>query len=127
MEELQVEEAHRTGATRPPAPHDVLVSQLLGEDYSGRLVRVSGQLVLGPGGNVSLRDRSGEIPVYLFHSFFQNTGFMQRLLQGGPVEIVGLARQRIEQGRPRNSGYLLSPREEQDFKFGTLPKYREMV
>jgi PAS domain S-box-containing protein len=127
MEELLVEEAHRTGTTRPPTPHDVVVGQLLGEDYSGRLVRVSGQLILGPGGNVALRDGSGETPVYLFHSFFQNTGFMQRLLQGGPVEIVGLARQRIEQGGPPNSGYLLSPRDEKDFNFGTLPKYREMV
>ncbi len=52
---------------------------------------------------------------------------MQRLLQGGPAEIVGLARQRIEQGQPRDSGYLLSPRDEQDFQFGTLPKYREMA
>src|SRR5262249_9031552 len=110
MEELLVEEVHRTGTAEPPTPHDVLVAQLLGEDYSGRLVRVSGQLILGTTGNVAMRDRSGEIPVYLFHSFFQNTAFMQRLLQGGPVEIVGLARQRIEQGRPPNSGYLLSPR-----------------
>src|SRR5262249_13376173 len=87
MEELQVEEVRRTGTAEPPAPRDVLAAQLLGEDYSGRLVRVAGQLILGPKGSVTLRDRSGEIPVYLFHSFFQNTSFMQRLLQGGPVEI----------------------------------------
>jgi PAS domain S-box-containing protein len=127
MEELQVEEVHRSGSAAPPAPQDVLAAQLLGEDYSGRLVRVTGELILGPKGSVTLRDRSGQVPVYLFHSFFQNTGFMQRLLGGGQAEIVGLARQRIEQGQPSNSGYLLSPRDEQDFKFGALPKYRQMV
>jgi PAS domain S-box-containing protein len=127
MEELMVEEVRRTGTTSPPAPQEILAARLRGEDYSGRLVRVTGQLILGPNGSVILRDRSGEIPVYMFHDFFQNTGFMQRLLQGGPVEIIGLARQRIEPGQPRNSGYLLSPRDAQDFKFGTLPKYRQMV
>jgi PAS domain S-box-containing protein len=127
MEELQAEEIHRTGTVEPPAPQNALAAQLRGEDLSGRLVRVTGQLIVGAKGSVTLRDRSGEIPVYLFHSFFQNTAFMQRLLQGGPAEIVGLARQRIGQGQPPNSGYLLSPRDEQDFQFGPLPKYREMA
>jgi PAS domain S-box-containing protein len=127
MEELHVEEVRRTGAAPSPLPRDVLAAQLLGEEFSGRLVRVTGELVLGPDGTVTLRDRSGEIPVYLFHSFFQNTAFMQRLLQGGRAAIVGLARQRIEQGQPSDSGYLLSPRDEQDFHFEPLPKYRQMV
>ena len=127
MEELQVEEVRRIGVAAPPTPSNVLAAQLRGEQYSGRLVRLTGQVILGPKGSVTLHDRSGDIPVYLFHFFFQNTGFMQRLLQGGPAEIVGLARQRIEQGQPPNSGYLLSPRDEQDFIFGPRPKYREMV
>ncbi len=127
MEELQVEEVHRNGTAAPLTPQKVFAAQLRGEEYSGRLVRVAGQLILGAQGSVTLRDRSGEIPVYLFHSFYQNTEFMRRLLQGGPVEIVGLARQRIEQGQPPNSGYLLSPRDEQDFRFGPLPKYRQMA
>ena len=127
MEELVVEEVHRTAVGQPPAPLDVPAAQLLGEEYSGRLVRVAGQLIVGPNGDVTLRDRSGQVPVYLFHSFFQNTSFMQRLLQGGPAKIVGLARQRVEPGQPVNSGYLLSPRDEQDFQFGALPKYRQMA
>ena len=127
MEELQVEEVHRTGTAPPPAAQKVSAAQLWGEDYSGRLVRTTGQLILGAQGSVTLRDRSGEIPVYLFHSFYQDTEFMRRLLQGGPVEIVGFARQRIQQGQPPNSGYLLSPRDEQDFQFGPLPKYRQMA
>ncbi len=127
MEELLVEEVHRTGTASPPAPHDVLAAQVLGEDYSGQLVRVTGQLVPSPNGGVTLRDRSGSVLVYLLHSFFQNTSFMQRLVQGGPVEIVGFARQRTEPGQPPDSGYLLAPRDEQDFKFGSRPMYREMV
>ena len=127
MEELLVEEVHKTGAASPPAPRDLLAAELQGERYSGRLVRVKGQLILGPKGSVSLRDLSGEIPVYLFHSFYQKTAFMQRLLQGGPAEIVGLARQRIEEKQLADSGYLLSPRDEQDFQFGPLPKYRQMA
>jgi PAS domain S-box-containing protein len=127
MEELAVEEIHRIASSQAPAPVDVRAAQLLGEEYSGRLVRVTGQLIVGPNGDVSLRDRSGQVPVYLFHSFFQNTSFMQRLLQGGPAQIVGLARQRVEPGQPANSGYLLSPRDEQDFEFGALPKYRQMA
>ena len=50
---------------------------------------------------------------------------MQRLLQGGQVEIVGLARQRVNDGEPSDSGYLLSPRDELDFKFAPLTRYRE--
>ena len=50
---------------------------------------------------------------------------MQRLLQGGQVEIIGLARQRVNDGEPLNSGYLLSPRDELDFKFAPLTRYRE--
>jgi PAS domain S-box-containing protein len=127
MEELHVEEVRRVGTGRPPVPRDLPAAQLLGEEFSGRLVRVTGYLILGPNGTVTLRDRSGEIPVYLFHSFFQNTAFMQRMLQGGQAEIVGLARQRIEQGQPATSGYLLSPRDERDFQFQPLPKYRQMA
>jgi PAS domain S-box-containing protein len=127
MEELLVQEVHRNRTAEAPSPRDVLAVRLQGEEYSGRLVRVSGQLILGPKGSVSLRDQSGEIPVYMFHDFFQNTGFMQRLLQGGPTEIVGLARQRTEPGQPADTGYLLSPRDAQDFKFGALPKYREVM
>jgi len=127
MEELQLESVRRSETTHPVVPQDVLAKQLLGEQFSGRLVRVKGQLILGANGEVTLRDRSGEIPVYMFHSFYQNTRFMQRLLEGGPAAIVGLARQRIEQGQSPESGYLLSPRDGQDFQFGTLPKYREMA
>ena len=80
------------------APLDVSAIKLRGEEYSGRLVRVQGQIILLPNGGIALRDRFGEIPVYMLRSFFQHTSFMQRLLQGGQVEILGLARQRVNDG-----------------------------
>ena len=109
----------------PPDPLDVSAVQLRGEEQSGKLVRANGQIVLLPNGGIALRDQSGEIQVYLLRSYFQHTSFMQRLLQGGQVEIIGLARQRVNDGEPLNSGYLLSPRDELDFKFAPLTRYRE--
>ena len=125
MEELQLEAVRRTGATEPPLPLDVPAVKLRGEEYSGRLVRVQGQIILLPNGGIALRDHFGEIPVYMLRSFFQHTSFMQRLLQGGQVEILGLARQRVNDGEPLASGYLVSPRDELDFKFAPLTRYRE--
>ncbi len=125
MEELQLEAVRRTGATEPLSPLEVSASKLRGEEYSGKLVRVQGQIILLPNGGIALRDRFGEIPVYMLRSFFQHTSFMQRLLQGGQVEILGLARQRVNDGEPLSSGYLISPRDELDFKFAPLTRYRE--
>ncbi|HMF11429.1 MAG TPA: PAS domain S-box protein, partial [Gemmataceae bacterium] len=127
MEEVQLEAVHRTGTAAMPQPVDVPAGTLRGEAHSGKLVRVTGEIVLQPNGGVALHDRSGEIPIYLLRSFFQNTAFMQRLLQGGKVEVVGLARQRVNDREPPDSGYLLSPRDELDFKFTPLTRYREIV
>ncbi len=125
MEELQLDSARRTGTTVPPPPVNVSTVKLNGEEHSGSLVRVKGQIVLQPNGGIALRDDSGEIPIYLLRSFFQHTSFVQRLLQGGEVEIVGFARQRVNDGEPPGSGYLLAPRDDLDFKFGPLTRYRE--
>jgi PAS domain S-box-containing protein len=128
MEELQLEAVHRTGAAAAsPQPLDVPAVKLRGEEHSGKLVRVMGQIILQPNGGVALRDHSGEIPIYLLRSFFQHTVFMQRLLQGGKVEITGLARQRVNDREPPDSGYLLAPRDELDFKFTPLTRYREIA
>ena len=125
MEELQLEGVRRTGTAVPPAPFYVPAARLRGEEHSGKLVAAKGQIVLLPNGGIALRDSSGEIPVYLLRAFFQHTNFMQRLLQGGQVEIVGFARQRINDGEPADSGYMLSPRDERDFKFAPQTRYRE--
>ena len=110
---------------QPLVPLDVSAIKLRGEDLSGQLVRAQGQIILLPNGGIALRDQSGEIPVYMLRSFFQHTSFMQRLLQGGKVEIVGLARQRVNDGESLGSGYLIAPRDELDFKFAPLTRYRE--
>ena len=125
MEEIQLEAVRRTGSAPVPPANDVSAASLQNEDHSGTLVRVKGQIILLPNGWIALRDKSGEIPVYLLRSFFQSTSFMTRLLQGGQVEIVGLARQRINDGDTAGSGYLLAPRDDQDFRFAPLTRYRE--
>ena len=125
MEELQIESVNRTGTAVPPDALEVSASQLRGEGQSGKLVRARGQIILLPNDGIALRDTSGEIQVYLLRSYFQHTSFMRRLLQGGQVEIIGLARQRVNDGEPLTSGYLLSPRDELDFKFAPLTRYRE--
>jgi PAS domain S-box-containing protein len=125
MEEIQLEAVRRTGSAPVPPANDVSAASLQNEDHSGTLVRVKGQIILLPNGWIALRDKSGEIPVYLLRSFFQSTSFMTRLLQGGQVEIVGLARQRINDGETAGSGYLLAPRDDQDFRFAPLTRYRE--
>jgi PAS domain S-box-containing protein len=127
MEELQLETVRRTGTAPVPPALDLSAASLHNEDHSGRLVRVKGRIILLPNGGIALRDDSGEIPVYLLRSFFQNTNFTTRLLQGGQVEIVGFARQRISDGESAGSGYLLAPRDDQDFKFAPLAHYREMA
>lgn len=125
MEELQLESVRRTGSAPVPPAVEVSAANLHNEDHSGRLVRVKGRIILLPNGWIALRDNSGEIPVYLLRSFFQSTSFMNRLLEGGQVEIVGFARQRVGDGESAGSGYLLSPRDDQDFKFAPQTRYRE--
>jgi PAS domain S-box-containing protein len=127
MEELQIEAVRRTGAGVEPKALAVSAARLRGEEHSGKLVRTKGEIVLLPNGGIALRDDSGEIPVYLLRSFFQSTSFMKRLLQGGQVEIAGFARQRVNDGESADSGYLLSPRDELDFKFAPLTHYREVA
>ena len=104
MEEVQIESIGRTGSTEVPVPVEASAVQLRGEALSGRLVQAKGQIILLPNGGIALRDRSGEIQIYLLRSYFQHTGFMKRLLQGGQVEIIGLARQRVNDGESLNSG-----------------------
>jgi PAS domain S-box-containing protein len=125
MEEIQIEAVRLTGSAAVPAAVDVSAANLHNEDHSGKLVRVKGQIILLPNGWIALRDKSGEIPIYLLRSFFQSTNFMARLLQGGQVEITGFARQRINDGEGAGTGYILSPRDDQDFTFAPLTHYRE--
>jgi signal transduction histidine kinase/CheY-like chemotaxis protein len=68
-----------------------------------------------------LRDRSGEVALFLTPALEKDLKFLERLLKGGRVEIVGIASQRKDVP-PFNSGYRLIPRDTLDFQF-TPPPY----
>jgi two-component system, sensor histidine kinase and response regulator len=128
MEELILVEIRLLGSDALPAPRDVLAADLRGERYTGQLVRVAGELVVPPDfpdgkREPVLRDRSGEIPLLVLHRFFSNPSFASRLMQGGKVEVVGIASQYCKDP-PFNSGYRLVPRQPADFAFVPIPPYR---
>ncbi len=131
MEELMLVEIRRLGSGAPPRPREVLTADLLGERYSGQLVRVAGELVVPPDlldkkRGLVLRDRSGEIPVIVSDRFFGDAQFADRLLRGGKAEVVGIAGQFCKDP-PFNSGYQLVPRDAQDFDFPPIPPYRFII
>lgn len=131
MSRLLVKEVHRLGTGLLPAPSDILVSDLLGRRYTGRLVRVAGELIVPPDflakrGSVSLRDRTGTIPVFTSDRFFTKPAFLKRFQQGGGVELVGIASQFKEQP-PYDSGYQIIPRDPDDFRFAAIPPYRAIA
>ena len=77
VEELFIETLRITGATSPPVPREVLISDLLSERYTQQLVRVTGNLTIGDfTGDDTLgevvTDRSGSIPVRITDRFRQN-------------------------------------------------------
>jgi PAS domain S-box-containing protein len=51
---------------------------------------------------------------------------VERLMQGGEVEIVGIAEQ-FKEEPPYNSGYRLAPRDAADFTFAPVPPYRTIA
>src|SRR5437016_9939517 len=115
MDEFVLVEHLRFGSVTLPKPREVLTADLLGERYSGQLVRVAGELVapsdlLDKKRGLVLRDRSGEIPVIVSERFFTRPQFAGRLMQGGRAEVVGIAGQFCKDP-PFNSGYRLIPRD----------------
>ncbi len=131
QEQLVIEQIRRLGTRALPLPQDVLASDLHTERYENQLVRVVGQLVVPPDRSVKnhgflLRDRSGEIPLYIYPWLFDNPRFSERLMKGGSVEVAGVLGQYKEQP-PFNSGYRLVPRDPADFRFAPLPPYRAVT
>ncbi|HXN22934.1 MAG TPA: PAS domain S-box protein [Candidatus Dormibacteraeota bacterium] len=115
--------------TRPlPAPREALAVDLSGNRYKGQLVRMAGDLIV-PGDFTNanrgavLRDRSGQITVVISSKFFANSRFIDRLLQGGPVVITGIAGQSCE-NPPFHCGYRLIPRDPDDLSFAPVPPYQ---
>ncbi len=127
-EQLEVEEIVRLGEGEVPRPRDVRAVELLSERYSGQLVRVVGELRVPPNllatlEGLTVRDRSGEIPVDINRRYLQDQRFVEQLLKGGRVELIGIARQSKPEP-PYNSGYELRPRGPADFHFVAAPPYR---
>jgi PAS domain S-box-containing protein len=128
MEELMITEVRRLGNGVLPKPHDVLAADVNSERFSGQLVRVTGELavpsdVLETERGLVLNDRSGEVQVAISGRFFSNPNFVRRFMQGGKVDIVGIAGQYCKEP-PFNSGYRLVPRDSADFGFVPAPPYR---
>jgi PAS domain S-box-containing protein len=131
MEALVLTEIRRLGSGALPQPRDVLTADLRGERYSGQLVRVAGELLVPPDlldqrRGLTLRDRSGEIEVVVSDRFFANPQFVNRLMQGGRAELIGIAGQDCKDP-PFNSGYRLLPREPGDFELHPRPPYQMIL
>ena len=88
---LEPNSIRRLGRGRLPEPRLVRVTDLLGERYSGQLVRVVGRLVARR--EPRLADESGEIRLYTRDAFFADTRFSGLWLSGVDVEVVGIAEQ----------------------------------
>lgn len=131
QEQLNIRELHFLGRGEVPPPRDVLAADLLAGHFKGQLVRVAGDLVVPQGildreHTFVLRDRSGNIPLYVSPRHFSNPSFADRLVRGGGAEIVGIA-SLIKDQPPYNSGYLVLPRDADDFRFARRPPYNTLA
>jgi hypothetical protein len=110
-----------------PVARRVQAADLNSEHYSGQLVKVSGELVAGADKQSRvLRDHSGEVALFVPSALERDLNFVERLLVGGQVEIVGIASQRKDDP-PFNSGYNLIARDTLDFQFTPIPPYRTIA
>src|SRR5712692_3728105 len=93
--EILVQHIDRLGPGTLPPPRDVLAADILGTRYLGQLVRLEGKVLLTKNslgqGEIILSDRSGQIPIYVGSRFFQDAQFARRLIERGPVNVVGIA------------------------------------
>lgn len=119
-EELNVQEVRRVGGGYASSPHEVLAADVVGERYSGRLVRIVGDLIVPDDFSktrqgLMIRDRSGEIPIEIADTFASDAGFLRRIRRGGRAVVVGVASQHDGEP-PFKSGYRLVPRDPGDIR-----------
>ena len=129
--ELILKDLRYEGAGKLPLPPLVTVSELMGVHYSGALIRVIGDLKVGSDflsnkGSVVLQDPSGQISVLVADRFFAKPEFLERFQQGGKVEVVGIAGQ-TKEGAVQELDYRIVPRDAADFKFSSIPPYRNIA
>jgi signal transduction histidine kinase/CheY-like chemotaxis protein/HPt (histidine-containing phosphotransfer) domain-containing protein/DNA/RNA endonuclease YhcR with UshA esterase domain len=126
-EEIIVERVTYLGKGVLPAPKSVTAADLNSELYSGQLVKAYGELSAASESDSTtaglvLRDDTGSIGLQFTENLFRNRHLIQGLLEGGSVEIVGIAGQ-LKDKAPYNSGYTLTPRDAADFRFFSPPPY----
>ena len=130
-EQLEVKVLEQQGPGPLPEPLAARAADLNSEHYSGQMVRVTGELMVPPDllsrrSGLRLRDRSGEINVFISDRFFGDASFAARLARGGMVQILGIASQ-DDSDTPFDSGYRLIPRDPGDFHFSLMPPYRTLL
>ena len=94
--ELVVAAVRRLRGGPPPRPRDVTVAQLRDPRFAAALVRLTGTLVAPPefsqsNKGLTLRDRSGEIPVFVSTRLLRDVRFAAQVVRGGSVVLVGIA------------------------------------
>ena len=94
----------RRGRGSIPEPRTVAVSDLLGEELQGQLVRVVGELTVDRAPDI--RDATGAIRIFAANRFFEDRAFTERLYSGEPAEVVGIAEQ-MDDRPPFDRGYRL--------------------
>jgi PAS domain S-box-containing protein len=114
-----------------PPPRDVLVLDLHGIRYLGQLVSVQGKITVrkkADGANeLMLRDRSGEVPIYLGRWSVKDPVLFRLLSEGGAATIVGVASYFQPIGHATAGTYRLIPRGPSDFVVSPSPPYKAIA
>ena len=127
--EIVVDHADYRGTGAAPPARDVLVADLHSDRYYAQRVRVFGNLSVTPDflkTGAVLKDRSGELRVYVREGAVSGRQFLERFLKGGSVEIVAYLR-KYESTSGGPVEYALVPQAAADIKLAPLPPYRLMI
>lgn len=123
-EELQTTAVEREGRQAIPTPKHVLAADLQSKRYLGQRVRLEGEIrqKADPenGTDFVLRDRSGEIPIFLPAKLLLDSGFLSRMRIGGRADVIGMLGQYSEHP-PFNSGFRVVLLTKDGVKFAPVP------
>jgi PAS domain S-box-containing protein len=127
--EILIRHISPLGPGKLPATRDVLVTNLFAARYLGQLVRVEGIVHSrkGSGGRteITLSDRSGEIPIHVGGMLSRDSELSRQLVDGRFAAIIGVVNYtQPGSGPPSQSGYRLIPRDSADFVFRPVPPYK---
>ncbi|HEX7961234.1 MAG TPA: hypothetical protein VF493_15020, partial [Terriglobales bacterium] len=129
-EELQTSEMERLGRRTIPPPKQVLAADLESKRYLGQRVHIVGDIYEKAdqqnGTDFVLRDRSGEIPIFLTQKLLLDTGFLSRMRIGGRADVIGMLGQYTEQP-PFNSGFRVVLLTKDSVKFAPVPPWKFLL